>query len=42
MIPTEKISHLDEYFSPVRISMGKYKGVPFEIFKIIKFKFIMT
>jgi hypothetical protein len=28
MIPTEKTSHFEEYLSPVRISMGKYIGVP--------------
>ena len=36
MIPTENTSHFDEYFSPINISIGKYKGVPLNYNKYLK------
>ena len=34
IIPTENTSHFEEYFSPINISIGKYKGVPYNYNKI--------
>ncbi len=39
IMPTEKTSHFVEYFYPIKISIGKYKGVPYEYIKNLK-KFI--
>ena len=39
IMPTENTSHLVEYFYPIKISIGKYKGVPYQYKKNLK-KFI--